>query len=193
MVDKYIEGLNKLLTQEINNVTDLDVWKGSAINILNRIYGSNSPQEEQIKNIKYSVGVSYGGVRDGQHWSASGENNIVACREKAYSLTKNYIDELNLFGLPQPKKEKENEKILINLTQNQTQDIKINFNLVIQAFQNELNGKQLKEIQEIIADSKKNSEEKRSSIINKIKSFGSDVMSNILANMLTNPEIWNQF
>ena len=35
--------------------------------------------------------------------------------------------------------------------------------------------------------------QKKNKITEKLISFGSDVTSNILANILTNPNIWNQF
>lgn len=196
MLDKYIESLNKLVDQKISDSTSLDVWKGSAINILTRIYGQNSSQESQINDIKYRVYPSYGGSdRNGNNWSAGGGDNISSCEQKAHSLVKSYIEELKTFGLPEQKEQagQTHEKIQINLTQNQTQDVKINLNLIIQAFQDELSGKQLKEVQEIIADKNLEGPEKRKSIIEKIKSFGSDVMSNILANVLTNPETWKYF
>ena len=195
MLDKYIESLNKLLTQEIKDSTSLDVWKGSAVNILTRIYGQNSSQENQINDIKYRVYPSYGGSRNGESWRAGGGSNIESCQQKAHSLVNSFVEELNTFGLPEPKKNTEigHEQIHISLTQNQTQDVKINLNLIVQAFQDELSGKQLKEIQEIIGNKNIKAEEKRTSIVDKIKSFGSDVMSNVLANILTNPDTWKYF
>lgn len=196
MLDKYIESLYKLLTQEIKDSTSLDVWKSSAINILTRIYGSNSSQENQINEIKYRISPSFGGIgKDGLSWSKGGNDNIDSCKQKAYSLTKSFIDELITFGLPEPKNNFAlgHDRIHINLTQTQTQDVKINLNLIIHSFQDELSGKQLKEIQEIITDKNIKDNDKRNSIVDKLKSFGSDVMSNVLANILTNPETWKYF
>ena len=91
----------------------------------------------------------------------------------------------------EPKKEviKQEKGIHINIT-NQNQETNININLIIKAFQDELNGKQQNEIQSIIDDKELEPEKKKSKIIETLKKFGSDVASNILANILTNPSFF---
>ncbi|WP_454979140.1 hypothetical protein [Capnocytophaga ochracea] len=86
----------------------------------------------------------------------------------------------------EPKKEviKQEKGIHINIT-NQNQET--NINLIIKAFQDELNGKQQNEIQTIIDDKELEPEKKKSKIVETLKKFGGDVASNILANILTNP------
>lgn len=83
----------------------------------------------------------------------------------------------------------ENQKPLIeinnSLSQSQTQSISV----IIDILKDELNGRQLKELKDII-DSNTNEETKRKSLFDKIKSFGSDVAANILANIITNPNIY---
>ena len=51
----------------------------------------------------------------------------------------------------------------------------------------ELTGKQLKDLKAALADEKSG---KKGSLLEKIKSFGMDTLSNILANIVTNPAIW---
>ena len=48
-------------------------------------------------------------------------------------------------------------------------------------------GKQLKDLKAALADEKSG---KKGSLLEKIKSFGMDTLSNILANIVTNPAIW---
>ena len=81
----------------------------------------------------------------------------------------------------------DNSGININLTQNQNQTV--NINLLISALEDELTVSQLREVNDLMKIDEPKSEKKRK-IIDKIKSFGSDVASNILANILTNPNIW---
>jgi hypothetical protein len=91
-----------------------------------------------------------------------------------------------------PKKEviKQEKGLHINITQSQNQQTNVSINLIIKAFQDELNGKQQNEIQSIIDDKELEPEKKKSKIIETLKKFGSDVASNILANILTNPSFF---
>ncbi len=85
---------------------------------------------------------------------------------------------------------KQEKGVNINIIQNQNQQTNISINLIIQAFQDELNGNQRKEIQTIIDDKELEPEKKKSKIVETLKKFGSDVASNILANILTNPSFF---
>ena len=72
--------------------------------------------------------------------------------------------------------------------QNQTQSFAIN--LFVEAIKDDLTGRQVKEIKEVVAESGSDKKKAREGIIAKLKSFGSDIAANIVANILTNPVIW---
>lgn len=101
--------------------------------------------------------------------------------------------------LPFPVKAKMNSKSGINIQvsntqsqiQNQTQEQaqSIAIEIFIEAIKDELTGKQVKEIKGIFTE-EPDPKKARTKIFDKIKSFGSDVASNVLANILTNPAIW---
>ena len=74
-------------------------------------------------------------------------------------------------------------------TQNQEQSIAIE--LFLEAIKDELTGKQIKEINSIIKESDNDVKKARPKIIEKIKEFGIDTVSNIITNIITNPTIWN--
>lgn len=76
-----------------------------------------------------------------------------------------------------------------NQSQSQEQSLAINF--FLEAIKDDLTGRQLKELKDVIAESGSNKEKAREGIIAKLKSFGSDVASNIVANIITNPLIWS--
>lgn len=82
--------------------------------------------------------------------------------------------------------------ITINNTQNQTQSQEIVINIFIEAIKDELSGKQLKEIKDIIKE-EGNSNQGKTIVIEKLKSFGEDILSNIVANIITNPIVWGHF
>ena len=74
-------------------------------------------------------------------------------------------------------------------TQNQEQSLAVD--LFIEAIKDDLTGRQIKELKEIVTDAGNDLQKARTGIIDKLKSFGSDVMSNIIANIITNPIIWS--
>lgn len=99
------------------------------------------------------------------------------------------IKEINRFGLPELSTKTENG-LNINITQSQNQETKVSISLLIESIQDELKGSQLKELQEVISNEKLDREEKKNTIISKLKGFGGDIASNILANVLTNPSLF---
>lgn len=84
------------------------------------------------------------------------------------------------------------KSIHVNVNQNQSQQQTIAFEIFVEAIKDELTGKQQKEIKEIITN-EPNPIQVKTKLIDKIKSFGSDVTSNIIANIITNPAIWGNF
>lgn len=73
-------------------------------------------------------------------------------------------------------------------TQNQQQSFAVD--LFLEAIKDDLTGRQIKELKEVVAEADNDLEKARPGIIEKLKSFGTDVASNIIANLLTNPVIW---
>lgn len=82
--------------------------------------------------------------------------------------------------------------ININNTQNQTQSQMIAVNIFVDAIRDELTGNQIKEIQAIF-EQVDNPIDSKKKIIEKLKSFGENVLTNIIANIITNPSVWGQF
>lgn len=91
---------------------------------------------------------------------------------------------------PCPVKPKENSGVVVSVSQSQTQQQSATF--VLDSIKDALTGSQLKEIQ-TIAKEEKNPDKAKTKIIDKLKSFGGDVLSNIVANLITNPNLWSQF
>ena len=176
MREKQIELIKKQLSKLESNDFNLSGWKSSTIVILSRIFGDTYQGIKAIENIKYSSG-GIGSV----HW-----DNLASCKKQGKDILEACITELETFGQPEPKKN-ENSGININLTQNQNQTV--NINLLIGALEDELTVSQLREVNEIMNSGEQKSEKKKK-LIDKLKSFGSDVASNVLANILTNPNIW---
>ncbi|WP_163518394.1 hypothetical protein [Gelidibacter japonicus] len=177
MQETILEAFEELKaeTQKIHSEETLTDWKNKAVNIIVRVYGIDSKPEKQINALSYT-------------WYMDGGDNTSKRKTQAFNLMDGLIKEINRFGLPE-KMILDNDKMNINITQNTNQSTKINLSLIIETIQDELNGKQLKEIQEII-QSEENTENKKNKIVDKLKKFGSDVATNIVAGILTNPNIY---
>jgi histone acetyltransferase (RNA polymerase elongator complex component) len=188
---KYLE---KFKNPVFSKKEDLVIWKSSVTNMLIRIYGKESSQEQQIANIKFRNHMAITTFRDGQAHTSGGGNNLKVCQKVATDMIRNIIEELKEFGIPEIKNEDINDTNGINITLNQQQSQQqiVNFSIFIEALQEELTGKQLKEIQEILDNKEEKPEVKKTKIIDKLKSFGENVASNILAGVLTNPQLWSE-
>lgn len=63
--------------------------------------------------------------------------------------------------------------------------------ILLKFFEDELSDSQLKELKQVVDEEKGDLEKAKPKVIDKIKSFGENVASNILANIITNPAIWS--
>lgn len=183
MIENNIELLKNQISKLDSERLNFNAWKSSTIVLVERIFGENNQKIEQINNIKYtSGGIAIVGAS--HFW-----NNIESCRESGREILEICIIELENFGLPEKNDEK-NEGININLTQHQNQTV--NLNIILSSIENELTVKQFKEIKAILK-SVDDDGEKKGNLINKLREFGTDIVSKILANILTNPQIFNAF
>lgn len=79
----------------------------------------------------------------------------------------------------------------IQITNNQNNTQQVTVNLFLEAIKDELTGKDFKEIKEILKDFEAEPVKTKNKLLERVKGFGGDVLSNIVANILTNPTIYN--
>jgi len=113
--------------------------------------------------------------------------------------TRTFIDsivgEIKALGIP-VKKANQDHSVNVNTSvtqsqeQKQSQQLEMVVKILLEAAQDELTGKQRKELL-AIADETKDPQEAHKSILAKLKEFGGDVAANIVANILTNPQVWH--
>jgi hypothetical protein len=178
MIEKQIDLIQKQIEKLTSSDFDLSAWKSSSILILDRIFGNDFQGIKAIEKINYKSG----GLSMGNH--SSSWNNMDSCKKQGKEILLTCITELETFG-EREKPQNNNSGININLTQNQS----VNISLLVSALEDELTVSQMREVNEIM-QSTEDSQNKKVKILDKIKNFGSDVASNILANILTNPAIW---
>lgn len=75
-------------------------------------------------------------------------------------------------------------------SQSQSQEQSMAVELFIEAIKDDLTGRQIRELKSVVAEADNDLQKARPGIITKLKEFGTDVASNIVANLLTNPMIW---
>jgi|GEM_PF-1102080 len=116
--------------------------------------------------------------------------------DEAVELLENLISDISKFGIDayQNKvKASKQAKLNVNVNQenNQTQTTHVNLVLtsIVDSIKDEITGSQLKELKAIL-ESNSEPEQKKKNFLDKLKSFGSDVASNILASMLINPNVY---
>ena len=76
-------------------------------------------------------------------------------------------------------------------SQSQDQGQSLAVELFIEAIKDDLTGRQIKELKAVVAGANNDLQKARPGIMAKLKEFGSDIVSNIVANILTNPAIWS--
>lgn len=80
--------------------------------------------------------------------------------------------------------------ITINVSQNQSQSQNLAVDIFLEAVKDEIPGKYFKDLK-AIAKEEPDPQKAKTKIIDKVKSFGNDVLSNIVANIITNPNVWS--
>lgn len=84
-------------------------------------------------------------------------------------------------------KEVQNGGVVITNSNSQSQNQQQAANIFLEAISDELTGKQVKELKAALSEEKGG---KKGPLMEKVKSFGLDTLSNIVANIVTNPAIW---
>lgn len=79
--------------------------------------------------------------------------------------------------------------VTINVNQTQSQSQNVAVDVFLESIKDEIPGRHFKELKAIAAE-ENDPVKAKSKILDKVKSFGEDVLSNIVANIITNPAVW---
>ena len=143
---------------------DLNAWKNFTILLLERIFGQKTTKIEAIRKIKYDQGSWV--LRDETGYT----NSMEACKKLGSEILEEAIVELEAFGAPEE-------------TSNT-----INFDVILNALQDELTGSQFREIKNAIEEERQIKDLKKI-LVTKLKGFDSDGIHAIVANILSNEEV----
>jgi len=151
-------------------------WKMVSIDYLHRILPKNHPAHSTLISIK-SQGTF-----------------VSAAITLSKSLFLGLIDEINDLGIPDFNKEiEENSGVNVAVTNNnhqiQTTTVSISIEILLDVLKGELRASEIEELKEILT-AQTDPKVTKHKFIEKLKSFGENVSSNILANLVTNPSVW---
>ena len=119
--------------------------------------------------------------------------NVHDIAEDTISLIDAVVEEVKAVGLPDRKiacDKSVNVNTTVTQNQEQSQKQSQEVNLLVDLLKNSLAPYQLEELKEV-AKSDMPISEKRQTLMDKILSFGSNVGASVLANILTNPAVYN--
>jgi len=152
----------------------------SIISICERYYNKESVFHKELSRIQGQLGI--------MKMTNSPTGMLGVTLDDLKDSYKNVLDsmvsEISTVGLPPKNDNKIDNSIRLSVSQSQHQSIEVSF--ITDALNDELSGKQIRELREIIE-----SEKDKSKVLEKIKSFGLDVTSGILSSILSNPSIWS--
>lgn len=128
--------------------------------------------------------------------SSESRCNIHDIAEDTRSLCDTIMSEVKALGLP-TRKNVNDKSVNVNTTvnqnqeqsQNQNQEVNLVVTILLDAVKDELTGKQRKELVAITKEAA-TPEDAHKGILEKLKEFGSNVSASIVANIFTNPHVW---
>ncbi len=143
---------------------DLNAWKNFTTLLLERIFGPKTKKIEAIRKIKYDQGSWV--LRDETGYT----NSMEACKKLGSEILEEVIVELEAFGAPE-----ENSNT-------------INFDVILNALQDELTGSQFREIKTALEEERQ-IKDLQKILVTKLKGFDSEGIYAIVANILSNEEV----
>lgn len=168
-------------------------------------YDDNDSYQKWLTIAKRYIGITFPNDKDVAKFEAISQEELEPEQQKellaileAFALLPTIIPDSRTTQITEKKgrgREAINVTTTINNTnsqaQNQAQTIAVE--LFLEAIKDDLTGRQIKELKEVVTASNGDLQKARPGIIEKLKSFGADVASNIVANLITNPAIWASF
>lgn len=157
MAEKEIALLKEQIARLDEKKFDLDAWKNRTGIFLERIFGKESPKLKMIQELHYDY--SSWNLRDTYAGGSAKDKDPL--RIQAKEILEATIAELESLGLPQEKKEQQKTRELL---------------------EDELTGRQMKEIDVLLKSGDQDKTEKVAKIL---ENLGHENLSNIMAKLLT--------
>lgn len=188
--EKGITRLEKIISEDTNLAPDKI---GSRISSVVSVLQSCNYDKDNSYIVQFRTMISDLRLIPGV-WARGNYQTNEELKYAFLNLVNKIIEDINIIGLPEPKKEKTPAVINNHMsqTQNQSQTQEIAITIFLESIKDELTGRQIKEIKEIV-EQEEDVNQAKPKIIEKLKSYGGDILSNIIANIITNPTILASF
>lgn len=158
----------------VENETQYQIWKSKSIRLLNINFKDD---------IEVNAFIEAAKSFDKSHYTPKYLKGMVGILISCKDIPNNSKRE-------EKEKQETHSAVMVTVNQSQTQNQSQEINIFLDSIADELTGKQYKELK-AIAHEEPNPEKSKQKIVGKLKSFGGDVLSNILANIVTNPSVWS--
>ena len=158
----------------VENETKFQIWKSKSIRLLNINFKGDIETNDFIEAAK-----SF----DKSHCTPKYLKEMVGILVSCKEIPDNVKCE-------EKEKQESHSAVMVTVNQSQIQNQSQEINIFLDSIADELTGKQYKELK-AIAQEEPNPEKSKQKVVEKLKSFGSDILSNILANIVTNPSVWS--
>lgn len=164
-------------------------------------YDDNDSYQKWLATTKRYLGIHFPNDKDINEFDTTSKDRLSSNQQKrllaileAFASFPTIIPDSRTTQITE-KKGRGREAIHVTTTinntntqaQNQAQTIAVE--LFLEAIKDDLTGRQIKELKEVVATSNGDLQKAKPGIIEKLKSFGTDVTSNVVANLITNPAI----
>ncbi|EFZ37078.1 hypothetical protein HMPREF0663_11136 [Hoylesella oralis ATCC 33269] len=160
------------------------------------VYEDNSHYIKWLKKSKRFLDTQFPGDKDVDNFERISKEKLrPEQQEELLAILEAFLEYPDI--VEKVKTNRSNRSININNninntnTQSQQQTQQQIIEILIKALEDQLSITQLKEIKQIVEEERGDLEKAKPRLIDKIKSFGENVASNILANIITNPTIWS--
>jgi len=168
-VINYLEGQRAKLDQQ---GFDFEVWREATAAYLGNVFGHQHPFTRQIRSLEYEIKMSYEDLYPAR------VKDVDKSRKKFRAAIGAIIDQLQAM---------EAADFARRLEAGRQEGAEV-LQRVVEALQNNLTGRQLKELQAAMAGAKKGADEQEA-LLEQIKKWNVASVQQILAEILTRPEI----
>lgn len=148
-------------------------WK----NVVLRYLSSNYPNDISVNDFRKASEEF-----EKHYYSPTGMKKMVGILESLEAIPTKIENTSN-------KQDKE-PSVIINNTNSQTQNQVLNIDLFTKAIEDVLTVSQIKEMKKVVEEEGGDLTKAKPKLVEKLKSFGENLASNIVANLITNPSIW---
>lgn len=189
---KTLEALIKEQEERIPQI-QLESIPPNVIMIPGYIYKDNSHYIKWLEKTKRFLNTQFPDDKSVDDFEDISKKDLSPEQQtKLLAILEAFLEYPNVIRKTKPIKGAKSININNTNTQSQKQSQQQAIEIFTEAIKDQLTGSQLKEIKQVVDETKGDLEKAKPKIINKLKSFWENIASNIIANIITNPTIFSQ-